>query len=51
VALLLQKNGIMRVRPLKGGIAAWQDRGYPFDALPQPIKNHGPLQPTARRAE
>jgi 3-mercaptopyruvate sulfurtransferase SseA len=27
----LKKIGIVRVRPLAGGLKAWQDRGYPMD--------------------
>jgi membrane protein DedA with SNARE-associated domain/rhodanese-related sulfurtransferase len=30
-ALLLQRRGIVRVRPLLGGIDAWRDRNYPMD--------------------
>jgi len=31
VALLLRKNGFMRIRPLQGGLGAWRERGYPLD--------------------
>jgi 3-mercaptopyruvate sulfurtransferase SseA len=31
VALLLRKKGIMRIRPLQGGLNAWRERGYPLD--------------------
>jgi len=31
VAMDLKKIGIVRVRPLAGGLKAWQDRGYPMD--------------------
>jgi len=31
VALLLRKQGILRVRPLAGGLAAWRELGYPLD--------------------
>jgi rhodanese-related sulfurtransferase len=31
MALLLQKNGIARVRPLLGGLDAWRERNYPTD--------------------
>jgi membrane protein DedA with SNARE-associated domain/rhodanese-related sulfurtransferase len=31
VAMDLKKIGIARVRPLAGGLKAWQDRGYPLD--------------------
>src|SRR6266705_3220989 len=31
MALLLHRNGILRVRPLLGGIDAWRDRNYPTE--------------------
>ncbi len=31
MALLLHRNGIVRVRPLLGGIDAWRQRDYPMD--------------------
>jgi 3-mercaptopyruvate sulfurtransferase SseA len=31
VALLLRRNGIVRVRPLLGGIDAWRERKYPTE--------------------
>ena len=31
VAMELKKIGILRVRPLAGGLKAWEDRGYPMD--------------------
>jgi len=31
VAMDLKKIGIIRVRPLAGGLKAWQDEGYPLD--------------------
>jgi membrane protein DedA with SNARE-associated domain/rhodanese-related sulfurtransferase len=31
VAMDLKKIGITRVRPLAGGLKAWEDRGYPMD--------------------
>jgi membrane protein DedA with SNARE-associated domain len=31
VALLLRRNGIVRVRPLLGGIDAWRERNYPTE--------------------
>jgi 3-mercaptopyruvate sulfurtransferase SseA len=34
VALLLDKYGIQRVRPLVGGLQGWIDRGYPLAMLP-----------------
>jgi rhodanese-related sulfurtransferase len=30
VALLLREHGILRVRPLAGGLAAWRELGYPL---------------------
>ena len=33
VAMDLKKIGIIRVRPLAGGLKAWQDEGYPLDAF------------------
>ena len=31
MALLLHRNGIVRVRPLLGGIDAWRERNYPTE--------------------
>ena len=31
VALLLHRKGILRVRPLLGGIDAWRERNYPME--------------------
>jgi 3-mercaptopyruvate sulfurtransferase SseA len=31
VALLLRQTGILRVRPLLGGIDAWRERNYPTE--------------------
>jgi 3-mercaptopyruvate sulfurtransferase SseA len=31
VALLLRRTGILRVRPLLGGIDAWRQRNYPTE--------------------
>src|ERR1051326_5902892 len=31
MALLLHRNGILRVRPLLGGIDAWRQRNYPTE--------------------
>jgi len=33
VALLLRKNGVKRIRPLQGGLAAWRERGYPMNTI------------------
>jgi membrane protein DedA with SNARE-associated domain/rhodanese-related sulfurtransferase len=32
-AMTLQKLGIERVRPLRGGLDAWRERGFPLDAI------------------
>jgi rhodanese-related sulfurtransferase len=34
VALRLKKRGIVRVRPLEGGLQAWRDKGFPITARP-----------------
>jgi rhodanese-related sulfurtransferase len=33
VALLLNKRGITRVRPLSGGFHGWRDRGFPLETV------------------
>lgn len=33
VAMLLLQHGVMRVRPLAGGLNAWRDHGYPVELL------------------
>jgi rhodanese-related sulfurtransferase len=33
VALLLRDRGIVRVRPLAGGLRGWRERGYPLAAF------------------
>jgi len=33
MALLLHRNGILRVRPLLGGIDAWRERNYPMELV------------------
>jgi rhodanese-related sulfurtransferase len=38
VALLLRKQGIKRIRPLQGGLAAWRDKGYPLEGLAAKVK-------------
>jgi rhodanese-related sulfurtransferase len=47
-ALELQKFGIERVRPLKGGYDAWKSLGYPVDAVagvaPAPLIQLGPMR-------
>jgi membrane protein DedA with SNARE-associated domain/rhodanese-related sulfurtransferase len=40
VAMDLKKIGILKVRPLQGGLKAWQDQGYPMDDFfPKEIAN------------
>jgi membrane protein DedA with SNARE-associated domain/rhodanese-related sulfurtransferase len=34
VAMLLRKKGVRRIRPLKGGLDAWRERGYPVETNP-----------------
>lgn len=34
MALLLQRRGITRVRPLEGGFNGWVELGLPLDAQP-----------------
>jgi rhodanese-related sulfurtransferase len=34
VALLLRKKGVKHIRPLKGGLEAWRERGYPLETNP-----------------
>ena len=36
MALLLKRQGITRVRPLEGGLAAWMGLGYPVLAVEAP---------------
>jgi 3-mercaptopyruvate sulfurtransferase SseA len=31
MALMLQKSGFVRVRPLMGGLDAWRERNYPTE--------------------
>jgi membrane protein DedA with SNARE-associated domain/rhodanese-related sulfurtransferase len=33
VALELRKMGVLRVRPLRGGLQGWKDAGYPLEAI------------------
>ena len=39
VALLLQRHGFTRVRPLLGGIDAWREQNYPLKAGTSNLKN------------
>jgi membrane protein DedA with SNARE-associated domain/rhodanese-related sulfurtransferase len=39
VALRLHRKGILRVRPLLGGIDAWRERNYPMDTGLDPVLN------------
>jgi 3-mercaptopyruvate sulfurtransferase SseA len=36
VALQLKRQGIIRVRPLEGGLARWTALGFPVRELPAP---------------
>ncbi|MGO8674258.1 MAG: rhodanese-like domain-containing protein [Limisphaerales bacterium] len=48
VALLLQRKGITRVRPLLGGIDAWRDLDYPLEPAshrPRPVAPAASLDP------
>jgi 3-mercaptopyruvate sulfurtransferase SseA len=36
VALRLKRHGVMRVRPLLGGLALWMERQLPVDRAPEP---------------
>jgi membrane protein DedA with SNARE-associated domain/rhodanese-related sulfurtransferase len=48
-ALLLRRNGIVRVRPLLGGIDAWRGRNYPTELHAVAVKNAvGPESRTAQ---
>jgi len=33
VALLLRNKGVMRIRPLQGGLDAWRELGYPLQMM------------------
>jgi 3-mercaptopyruvate sulfurtransferase SseA len=37
VALLLERRGIKRVRPLAGGMAQWMTLGFPVRELTPPV--------------
>ena len=41
MALALRKLGIIRVRPLAGGLAAWHERGFPVTAIEVETKAPG----------
>ena len=36
MALSLKRHGVMRVRPLLGGLALWRERQYPVERIPEP---------------
>jgi membrane protein DedA with SNARE-associated domain/rhodanese-related sulfurtransferase len=38
MALMLKRNGIKRVRPLAGGVAAWRARNYPLEQVRQAVQ-------------
>ena len=37
MALLLERSGARWVHPLRGGLAAWIDAGFPVEALSAPV--------------
>jgi membrane protein DedA with SNARE-associated domain/rhodanese-related sulfurtransferase len=55
LALMLQRAGFTRVRPLLGGIDAWRERNYPMElravaaVLPADSVASNPLTPTTNR--
>ena len=49
VALAMQQRGFRRVRPLAGGLVAWQEQGFPVVQdlplrVPQPVQKLGEMQ-------
>ncbi len=36
---MLHKNGVLRVRPLQGGIEAWRERDFPLEV--RGTESHG----------
>ncbi len=49
-AQLLMKHGVVRVRPLQGGLDAWIAAGYPVTALASPVNAPSPQAPIAAEA-
>ncbi len=44
LAMLLQRNGLTRVRPLLGGLDAWRQRNYPVELrVPVELANTLPV--------
>jgi len=37
VALLLERQGLTRVHPLEGGLAAWMELGFPVQSVQPPV--------------
>ena len=37
MALQLKKQGILRIRPLAGGIDGWRQLQFPVDLVPQAV--------------
>ena len=37
MALLLERKGLTRVRPLEGGLAAWMELGFPVQPVDPPV--------------
>ena len=38
MALLLHRRGILRVRPLLGGLDGWRTAGFPLDRFDVPLQ-------------
>jgi membrane protein DedA with SNARE-associated domain/rhodanese-related sulfurtransferase len=52
VALLLHRKGILRVRPLLGGIEAWRERNYPMERRSDGLISDLPVSESAlKKAE
>jgi rhodanese-related sulfurtransferase len=47
VALMLQKHGFTRVRPLLGGLDAWREQNYPLDTAPSVLLSAVALAPVS----
>jgi 3-mercaptopyruvate sulfurtransferase SseA len=49
VALMLKRRGIMRVRPLAGGLPGWKEKGFPLETR-QPVPKHSTTEQSAGTA-
>ena len=38
MALRLKRHGVLRVRPLLGGLEAWIKREFPVEMVPEPSR-------------